>query len=153
MVDDDTYSGRLTLLVLWTAIMVTTIDGITVRNSCNGAAMWTLLHWRHNGHDNVSYNQPHNCLLNRLFRRRSKKTSQLRVTGLCVGNSPGTGEFPAQMASNAENVSVWWRQHGTSVIGKYGGKPGYFSLPQYTCILIDVLIMMICCVQVHCTLI
>ena len=21
------------------------------------------------------------------------------------------GEFPAQMASNAENVSVWWRHH------------------------------------------
>ena len=48
---------------------------------------------------------------NRLFRRRSKKTSNLRVTGLCVGNSPGTGEFPAQMASNAENVSIWWRHH------------------------------------------
>ena len=26
---------------------------------------------------------------NSLFRRRSKKTSKLRVTGLCVGNSPG----------------------------------------------------------------
>ena len=39
------------------------------------------------------------------------KTSKLRVTGLCVGNSPGTGEFPAQMASNAENVSIWWRHH------------------------------------------
>ena len=23
-----------------------------------------------------------------------------------------TGEFPAQMASNAENVSIWWRHHG-----------------------------------------
>ena len=33
------------------------------------------------------------------------------VTGLCVENSPGTGEFPAQMASNAENVSIWWRHH------------------------------------------
>ena len=43
---------------------------------------------------------------------RSKKTSKLRVTGLCVGNSPGTGEFPAQMANNAENVSIWWRHHG-----------------------------------------
>ena len=30
-------------------------------------------------------------LLNRLFRRRSKKTSKLRVTGLCEGNSPVTG--------------------------------------------------------------
>ena len=39
------------------------------------------------------------------------QTSKLRVTGLCVGNSPVTGEFPAQMASNAENVSIWWRHH------------------------------------------
>ena len=39
------------------------------------------------------------------------KTSKLRVTGLCAGNSPETGEFPAQMASNAENVSIWWRHH------------------------------------------
>ena len=46
-----------------------------------------------------------------LFRRRSKKISKLLVTGLCVGNSPATGEFPAQMASNAENVSIWWRHH------------------------------------------
>ena len=29
-----------------------------------------------------------------------------RVTGLCAGNSPVTGEFPAQMTSNAENVST-----------------------------------------------
>ena len=54
------------------------------------------LRWRHNGRDSVSNHQPHGCLLNRLFRRRSKKTSKLRVTGLCAGNSPGTGEFPAQ---------------------------------------------------------
>ena len=67
--------------------------------------------WRHNGRDSVSNHQPHDCLLNRLFRRRSKKTSKLRVTGLCVGNSPGTGEFPTQMASNAVNVSIWWRHH------------------------------------------
>ena len=47
------------------------------------------LRWRHNDHDGVSNHQPHGCLLNRLFRRRSNKTSKLRVTGLCVGNSPG----------------------------------------------------------------
>ena len=33
----------------------------------------------------VSNHQPHDCLLNRLFRHRSKKTSKLRVTGLCEG--------------------------------------------------------------------
>ena len=70
------------------------------------------LQWRHNGRDSVWNHQPQECLLNRLFRRRSKKTSKLRVTSLCAGNSPGTGEFPAQMASDAENVSIWWRHHG-----------------------------------------
>ena len=43
------------------------------------------LHWRHNGPDSASNHQPHDCLLNRLFRRRSTKTSKLRVTGLCCG--------------------------------------------------------------------
>ena len=64
------------------------------------------LQWRHNGCDGVSNHQPHDCLLNRLFRPKSKKTSKLRVTGLCVGNSP--------VASIAENVSIWWRHHGTA---------------------------------------
>ena len=52
------------------------------------------LHWRHNNHDGVSNHQPHACLLNRLFERRSKKTSKLRVTGLCAGNSPGPVNSP-----------------------------------------------------------
>ena len=39
------------------------------------------------------------------------KTSTLRVTGLLEGNSPVTGEFYAQRASNAENVSIWCRHH------------------------------------------
>ena len=69
------------------------------------------LQWRHNGHDGVSNHQPHECLLKCLLRRRSKKTSKLRATGLCAWNSPVTGEFPAQMASNVENVSIWWRHH------------------------------------------
>ena len=77
----------------------------------NPCKLWVTLQWHHNGCDNVSNHQPHDCVLNRLFGRRSKKTSKLRVTGLCAGNSPGTGEFPAQMASNAENVSIWWRHH------------------------------------------
>ena len=52
------------------------------------------LRWRHNDHDGVSNHQPHGCLLNRLFRRRSKQTSKRRVTGLCVGNSPGPVNSP-----------------------------------------------------------
>ena len=52
-------------------------------------------------------------------RRRSNKTSKLRVTGLCVGNSPLTGEFPAQRATNAENVSIWWRHHVIEICLKW----------------------------------
>ena len=74
------------------------------------------LRWRHNEQDGVSNHQPYHCLLNCLVRRRSKKTSKLRVTGLCARNSPGTGEFPAQMASNAENVSIWWRHHDNALM-------------------------------------
>ena len=37
--------------------------------------------------------------------------SKLRVTGLCEGNSPGTGELPSQRACNTENVSIWWCHH------------------------------------------
>ena len=54
----------------------------------------STLQWRHNGRDSVSNHQPHDCLLNRLFRRWSKKTSKLRVTGLSAGNSPGPVNSP-----------------------------------------------------------
>ena len=48
-----------------------------------------------------------------VFRRWSKKKFKApRHWPLCgAGNSMATGEFPAQMASNAENVSIWWRHH------------------------------------------
>ena len=58
-------------------------------------------------------------------RRRSKKTSKLCVTGLFVGNSPVTGEFPTQRASNAENVSIWWRHHDSHYKGKTASRPPY----------------------------
>ena len=70
------------------------------------------LKWRHNERDVLSnHRRRSNCLLKRLPRRRSQKTSKLRVNGLFEGNSPVTGEFLAQRASNAENVSIWWRYH------------------------------------------
>ena len=64
------------------------------------------LRWRYNGRYGVSNQQLHDCLL--------KKTSRLRVTGLFEGNSSVTRELPAQRASNAENVSIWWRHHEKS---------------------------------------
>ena len=96
------------------------------------------LQWRHNERDSVSNHQPHDCLLSRLFRRRSKKTSKLRVTGFCAGNSPGTGEFSAQMASNAESVSIWWRQHAYTNEYTEGNVPrentqAFFEISQLSC--------------------
>ena len=62
--------------------------------SPEGYRWWRALRWRHNGCDSVSNHQPYDCLLSRLFRPRWKKTSKLRVTGLCVGNSPGPVNSP-----------------------------------------------------------
>ena len=45
-----------------------------------------LLQWRRNEHDGVGNHRRHDCLLNLLFRLRSRKTSKLRVTGICEGN-------------------------------------------------------------------
>ena len=84
-------------------------------------APWTLLsgylshplQWCHNEHGGISNHQPHDCLLNCLFRHRSKKTSKLRITGLCAGNSPVAGEFPTKRASNMECIFIWWHHHVT----------------------------------------
>ena len=86
---------------------------------CGNLTTWGVtrtreLRCRHNEHDGVSNHQRLDDLLNRSFRRTSRKTSKLRVTGFCEGNSPVTGEFPSQRASNAENVSIWWRHNEPS---------------------------------------
>ena len=62
---------------------------------------------RHNERNGVPNHQPHDSLLDLLFGRRSKKTSKIRVTAFCKGNSPVTGVW----TSNAENVSIWWLHH------------------------------------------
>ena len=87
-----------------------------MRRSINGKCRWrrcfsNILHWRHNESHGVSNHRSHDYLLNCLFKRRLKKTSKLRVTSLCAGNSPVTGEFPTQRARNPENDSIWWRHH------------------------------------------
>ena len=77
---------------------------------------------RHNGCDGVWNHQPHDYFLRRLFTRRSTKTSKLRVTGLCEGNLPVTGVFPAQMTSNEDNLSIWWTPWYLKTFGKFSFK-------------------------------
>ena len=110
------HRGHYDVTVMVNAVTVVTLapcakNILTVQDELLLALSNESLQWRHDGYAGVSNHQPHDCLLNRLFRHRSKKTSKLRVTGLCEGNSPVTGEFPAQKASNAENVSIWWRHN------------------------------------------
>ena len=57
------------------------------------------LQWRHDERDGVSNHQPHDRFYSAVY------------SGLCTRNSPVTGEFPSQRASNAENISIWWRYH------------------------------------------
>ena len=70
------------------------LKGTLRKNTFLGDTSTNPLWWPHNDHDSVSNHQPDECLLNRLFRRTSKKTSNLRVTGLRVGNSPGPVNSP-----------------------------------------------------------
>ena len=77
-----------------------------------GVSLHLALHWRHNEGDGVSNHRRLYCLLNGLFRPGSERTPKLRITGLCEGNPPVTGEFCSQRTNNAENSSIWWRHHG-----------------------------------------
>ena len=92
------------MVLIWQTKVVVVVVVVTVTAMVGGGRRDRAdsLQWRHNGRDSVSNHQPYDCLLNCLFRHISKKTSKLRVTGLCVGNLPLTSEFPAQMASNAK---------------------------------------------------
>ena len=105
-----------------------TTQQIVIRK-CNIFDEQLSLQWRHDERDGVSNHQSHDRLLKRLFRRRSKKTSKLCVTGHCEGNSLVTVESPAQRASNAENVSIWWRHH-VKMIRWHVGEPHQLSTTQ-----------------------
>ena len=111
------YDARCTNII-WPCTLLLSSGGIKMKSyvainrvwlaNLHGITWWynSILRWRHNERDGVSNHQPHDCLLKCLFRRRSKKTTKLRVTGLCAGNSTVIAEFPAQRATNAENVSI-----------------------------------------------
>ena len=94
------------VIQLLTSPSVITALFIYVMNACARWDSWVkipvalsmcftdTLQWRHNDHGGLSNHQSRGCLLNCLFRRRWKKTSKLRVTGLCAGNSAGPVNSP-----------------------------------------------------------
>ena len=75
------------------------------------------LQWCHNGHDGIWNHKSHDCLLNRSFRRTSKKTSKLCVTDLCKGNSPVTGELSNKLLWG-EFTSDQWIPHTKGQISR-----------------------------------
>ena len=69
------------------------------------------LRWRHNEQDGVSNHQPYHLFTQPFGKTQIKENTKApRCWPLCE-KFTGTGEFPAQMASNAENISIWWRHH------------------------------------------
>ena len=97
--------------MIYTDVLVKNVDRVPTGIKFISSDQNIPLQWHHNGRDSISNHQRLDSLLNRLFSRIRKKTSKLCVTGLCVWNSPVTGEFPVQRASNAENGPIWWRHH------------------------------------------
>ena len=100
----------------------------------------TTLERCHDERNGVSNHQSHDCLFDALFRRRSKKTSKLRGTGLCEGSSPVIGKLSAQKPSNAEYVAIWWCHYGKyytfcilfiaySTFHVTGGRCSWFAIP------------------------
>ena len=111
------------------------------------------LHWCHNDHGGVSNHQPRGCLLDHLFRRRWKKTSKLRVTGLCAGNSPGPVNSPHKgpvmwkmfqfddiimAADRATQLVVLWQGSTTLQL-----KAKYTILEVYQQVMLSLLILLI----------
>ena len=89
------------------------------KTACLVWLMALSLQWCHNERNGISNYQSLDCLLSHLFRRRPKKTSKLRITGLCEGNPPVTSGFPYKgpvtwIVSPFEDViicreqPVWW---------------------------------------------
>ena len=107
------------------------------------------LEWRHTERNGVTNHGRLDCLLNRLFRRRSKKTWKLRVTDLYEGKPPVTEGFPSQRASNAETVSVWWRHHVARwlvfPVGRWGYVRTWFGFWLHTSKIINVFWRKISC--------
>ena len=82
------------------------------------------LQCHYNERDGVSIHRRLDCLINRLFKQRSKKTSKFRVTGLCEGihrwpvNSPRKGQ---QRGKRCHLMTSWCGTASYNLENKAGG--------------------------------
>ena len=76
------------------------------------------LQWRYNGHDDVSNQHCLDCSLftQTFVQAQIKENTKAMRHRTLWGEFTGSGEFPSQMDSNAENFSIWWRHHANLVL-------------------------------------
>ena len=84
-----------------------TLHGL--QTSC--ATKQSTLQWRHNEDDGVSNHQPHDCLLNGLFKAQIKENIKAPRHWPFCRKFTGNRWITRTMANNAENVSIEWRHH------------------------------------------
>ena len=78
--------------IYWSFCLRDYLLSTCVRSELTNIDAWRTLHCSE--HDVVPNHRHSDCLLNRLFRHRSKTTSMLRVTGLCEGEFTGDRRIP-----------------------------------------------------------
>ena len=61
----------------------------------------------------------HMVVYSAVYSGADQRKQQSSPSLVFAGNSPVTSEFPAQMASNVANVTIWQRHHGNHISFQY----------------------------------
>ena len=102
LMSQETCCWKLAMIRQWSGVLPPYAESFRTQH------MFSIsIQWRHNEHDGATNHQPHECLLKVRIKENIKAPRHWPLWG----NSSVSGEFPAQRASNAENVSIWWRHH------------------------------------------
>ena len=74
-------------------------------------SLCNTLQWRHNGRVKRLKSPASRLFTQSFIQTQIKENIKAPHHWPLCGNSPGPGEFLAQMASYAENFSIWWPHH------------------------------------------
>ena len=116
-------NGELVTLSFLSQLMYTTqhTHFVTTHGFPSYSALRPMtLQWRHNDHDSVSNHQHHVVIQTQI-----KENTKVPCHWPLCGDFTGTGDFPAQRASYAENVSIWWRHHGEAAYHPYADRHNF----------------------------
>ena len=104
---------KTAIIYQWTlANMVICFDDKIIHSDQYFTEVCFPLQWRHNERYGVPNHQPHDCFIQPFIQAQIKENIKATRHWPLWGEFPVTVELPAQRAaSNAENASIWWRQH------------------------------------------